>query len=239
MSTRYSIGVDIGGTFTDVVLISESGQVRIAKGLRPRALSIVALPIFCKSSCSARTLTSTDCELFVHGTTVATNAIIERKGARTGLITTKGFRDVLELRRIRIPKLYDLTWQKPKPLVERYLRLEVTERMTHRGEVNTPLDEQSVVRAVAELQRLGAESVAVCLLNSYANPAHERAVCEIIRRLAPNMEVTISSEVLAEMREYERTSTSVINAYLMPVVRRYVASLERTLCTQGLKRRSC
>ena len=235
MSTRYSIGVDIGGTFTDVVLISESGQVRIAKGLSTPGAFDRGIADILQELLLRESIDSTDCELFVHGTTVATNAIIERKGARTGLITTKGFRDVLELRRIRIPKLYDLTWQKPKPLVERYLRLEVTERMTHRGEVNTPLDEQSVVRAVAELQRLGAESVAVCLLNSYANPAHERAVCEIIRRLAPNMEVTISSEVLAEMREYERTSTSVINAYLMPVVRRYVASLERTLCTQGFK----
>ncbi|MGA8962240.1 MAG: hydantoinase/oxoprolinase family protein, partial [Pseudolabrys sp.] len=235
MSTRYSIGVDIGGTFTDVVLISESGQVRIAKGLSTPGAFDRGIADILQELLLRENINSTDCELFVHGTTVATNAIIERKGARTGLITTKGFRDVLELRRIRIPKLYDLTWQKPKPLVERYLRLEVTERMTHRGEVNTPLDEQSVVRAVAELQRLGAESVAVCLLNSYANPAHERAVCEIIRRLAPNMEVTISSEVLAEMREYERTSTSVINAYLMPVVRRYVASLERTLCTQGFK----
>ena len=235
MSTRYSIGVDIGGTFTDVVLISENGQVRSAKGLSTPSAFDRGIADILQELLVRESFDPTDCELFVHGTTVATNAIIERNGARTGLITTKGFRDVLELRRIRIPKLYDLTWQKPEPLVERYLRLEVTERMTHRGEVNTPLDEQSVIRAVAELQRLGAESVAVCLLNSYANPAHERAVREIIRRQAPNMEVTISSEVLAEMREYERTSTSVINAYLMPVVRRYVASLERTLRTQGFK----
>jgi N-methylhydantoinase A len=233
--SRYSLGVDIGGTFTDVVLITDRGAVKIAKGLSTpgafdRGISDILQDLLRKEGLGAA-----DCSAFVHGTTVATNAIIERKGARTGLITTQGFRDVLELRRIRIPKLYDLTWQKPQPLVERYLRLEVTERMDFRGEVHTPLDEPSVVRAVAELQRLGVESVAVCLLNSYANPAHERAVRDIIRREAPSLEITISSDVLAEMREYERTSTTVINAYLMPVVRRYVGSLDRTLRQQGFR----
>src|SRR4029077_9147602 len=169
MSTRYSIGVDIGGTFTDVVLISESGQVRVAKGLSTpgafdRGIADILHDLLLRES-----LDSTDCELFVHGTTVATNAIIERKGARTGLITTKGFRDVLELRRIRIPKLYDLTWQKPEPLVERYLRAEVTERMTHDGRVHTPLDTESVRQTVRKLRSRGAVSIAICLLNSYVN----------------------------------------------------------------------
>lgn len=232
-SRRYALGVDIGGTFTDVVLIDDGGSVKIAKGLStPNSFDrgiaqILDVLLHSKSAVPA------DCEAFVHGTTVATNAIIERKGALTGLITTRGFRDVLELRRIRIPKLYDLTWQKPTPLVERYLRMEVTERVTHRGEIHTPLDDRSVVQAVADLRRLGVQSVAICLLNSYANPTHEQSVRDIIGREAPEIEITISSDVLAEMREYERTSTTVINAYLMPVVRQYVGSLDRTLRARG------
>lgn len=234
-SRRYSLGVDIGGTFTDVVLIAADGRVKIAKGLSTpdafdRGIADILKDVLHKAGADPA-----DCTAFVHGTTVATNAIIERKGARTALVTTKGFRDVLELRRIRIPKLYDLTWQKPIPLVERYLRLEVSERMTFRGDVHAPLDEASVVHSAAELLRLEVESVAVCLLNSYANPAHERAVRDIIRREAPKIEITLSSDVLAEMREYERTSTSVINAYLMPVVRRYVESLDRTLRRQNFR----
>jgi N-methylhydantoinase A len=234
-SSHYALGVDIGGTFTDVVLITNSGQVKIAKGLSTPGAFERGIAQILEHLLRHEALKPAACTAFVHGTTVATNAIIERKGARTGLITTKGFRDVLELRRIRIPKLYDLTWQKPQPLVERYLRLEVVERMTWRGEVHTPLDEDSVVRAVSELKRLAVESVAICLLNSYANPAHERAVRDIIRRVAPDLQVTISSDVLAEMREYERTSTTVINAYLMPVVRRYVEALSNALRRQGFQ----
>jgi N-methylhydantoinase A len=232
---RYSLGVDIGGTFTDVVLIADRGQVKIAKGLSTPDAFDRGIAEILRALLRDEGVAPGDCTAFVHGTTVATNAIIERKGARTGLITTRGFRDVLELRRIRIPKLYDLTWQKPLPLVERYLRMEVVERMTYRGEVHTPLDEGSVVRALAELRRLEVESIAVCLLNSYANPAHERAVRDIIRREASDIEITISSDVLPEMREYERTSTSVINAYLMPVVRQYIGSLGRTLRQQGFR----
>ncbi len=235
-SFRYALGVDIGGTFTDVVLITDAGQVKLAKGLSTPGAFDRGIADILDNLLRHEALDPAACSAFVHGTTVATNAIIERKGARTGLITTKGFRDVLELRRIRIPKLYDLTWQKPQPLVERYLRLEVIERMTYRGDVHTPLDEGSVVRAATELKRLGVESIAVCLLNSYANPAHERAVRDIIRKVAPEIEITISSDVLAEMREYERTSTTVINAYLMPVVRRYVGALDRTLAPARLPR---
>ena len=118
---------------------------------------------------------------------MATNAIIERKGARTGLITTRGFRDVLELRRIRIPKLYDLEWEKPEPLVPRYLRVEVDERTTHKGEAFHPLDKESVRQAMAALQKQGVESVAVSLINAYANPAHEQAVRKVLAEVAPEM----------------------------------------------------
>ncbi len=231
----FWIGVDIGGTFTDVVLIESDGSVRIAKGISTTdAYERVIFRLIGELMRDAK-LAAADCAALAHGTTVATNAIIERKGARTGLITTRGFRDVLELRRIRIPKLYELTWEKPDPLVPRYLRLEVEERMTHRGAVHTPLDPASVTMAAAELRRQGAESVAVCLLNSYANPAHERAIREILAREVPEIYVTISSDVWPERRAYARTSTAVINAYIMPLMKRYVASLDKGLREGGFR----
>ena len=234
-SRKFCIGVDIGGTFTDVVLIDADGNVHIAKGISTTDAYERVIFRLIGGLLKDAGLAAADCDALVHGTTVATNAIIERKGARTGLITTRGFRDVLELRRIRTPRLYELTWEKPDPLVPRYLRLEVDERMTHRGAVHAPLDEASVRAAAAELLRQGMESVAVCLLNSYANPDHERAVRDVLTREAPGIHVTLSSDVLPEMREYERTSTAVINAYVMPVMKRYVASLEDGLRDAGFR----
>lgn len=228
----FCIGIDIGGTFTDVVLILEDGAAHVAKGLStPEAFERGILNVLSKLAEDVG-FDAGRCTALVHGTTVATNAIIERNGARTGLITTKGFRDVLELRRIRIPKLYDLSWEKPPPLVPRYLRSEVRERMDHRGDAITSLDRDSVRAAIEHLRGNGVESVAVVLLNSYANGEHERQVREIIRRSWTDVEVTVSSDVLPEMREYERTSTTVINAYIMPVVRKYAATLIDRL--QGL-----
>ncbi|MBM3536904.1 MAG: hydantoinase/oxoprolinase family protein [Alphaproteobacteria bacterium] len=231
----YSIGVDIGGTFTDVVLIEGSGRVHVAKGISTVRAYEQGIFAMVRRLLGKIGLEAADCGAVVHGTTVATNAIIERKGARTGLITTRGFRDVLELRRIRIPKLYDLEWEKPEPLVPRFLRVEVGERMTHKGEVFSPLEKDSVREALKALRSHGVESVAVSLINSYANPAHEEAVRDILKQAAPELHVTLSSEVLPEMREYERTSTTVINAYVMPVVKRYVASLEGGLRGAGFK----
>src|ERR1700682_6247055 len=231
----FSIGVDIGGTFTDVVLIEDDGSVQIAKGISTVAAYERGILHLVGRLLDELGLDAADCRNLVHGTTVATNAIIERKGARTGLITTRGFRDVLELRRIRIPKLYDLNWEKPEPLVSRYLRMEVDERVTHRGEVHAPLDAQSVRSAAATLERHSVESIAVCLIHAYANPAHEQAVREILRQAAPGVHVTLSSDVLPEMREYERTSTAVINAYVMPTMKRYVASLEGGLRGAGFR----
>ena len=231
----FSIGVDIGGTFTDVVLIEDEGAVHVAKGISTTAAYEQGILQLVDRLLARLGEDAGNCRAVVHGTTVATNAIIERKGARTGLITTRGFRDVLELRRIRIPKLYDLEWEKPEPLVPRYLRVEVDERMTHRGEVHAPLDAQSVRAAMAALDAHGVESVAVCLINSYANPAHEQAVRELVLKAAPDVHVTLSSDVLPEMREYERTSTTVINAYVMPTMKRYVASLEGGLRGAGFR----
>ena len=233
--TGFSIGVDIGGTFTDVVLIQDDGAVHVAKGISTTKAYEKGIFTLVERLLKELKLKAADCRAVVHGTTVATNAIIERKGARTGLITTRGFRDVLELRRIRIPKLYDLEWEKPEPLVPRYLRVEVTERTTHKGEEHIALDSKSVRDAMADLKRNGVESVAVSLINAYANPAHEQAVREVLREADPDMHVTLSSDVLPEMREYERTSTTVINAYVMPVMKRYVASLEGGLRSAGFK----
>ncbi|MGQ0651197.1 MAG: hydantoinase/oxoprolinase family protein [Betaproteobacteria bacterium] len=231
----YSIGVDIGGTFTDVVLIEGNGRVHVAKGISTVKAYEQGILTLLGRLLDELELDAGDCGAVVHGTTVATNAIIERKGARTGLITTRGFRDVLELRRIRIPKLYDLEWEKPEPLVPRHLRVEANERMTHKGEVFTPLEKASVREAMKTLRKHGVESVAVSLINAYANPAHEQAVREVLNEAAPAVHVTLSSDVLPEMREYERTSTTVINAYVMPVMKRYVASLEGGLRGAGFK----
>src|SRR4029077_6820777 len=165
----------------------------------------------------------------IHGTTVASNAILELRGARTGLITSRGFRDVLELRRLRMPRLYDLTWEKPPALVERYLRVEVAERINARGEILTPLDPADVERALDRLLAEGIAALAVCLINSYANPVHEALIKAIVERRAPHLPLCISSEVLPEIKEYERTSTTVINAYVMPVVQRYLGTLRKGL----------
>lgn len=232
---RFRIGVDIGGTFTDVVLLEDDGTVHIAKAVStPHAYEHGILKMLARLL-RENAIPAEGCTEVSHGTTIATNAIVEHKGAATGLITTKGFRDVLELRRIRIPRQYDLTWEKPQPLVERYLRLEVEERSNYKGEVLAPLDAESVRRALRRLLEHGMESVAVCLLHSFANPAHERSIRDILRREAPGLHVSLSSDVLPEMREYERTSTTVINAYVQPVVKRYLASLESGLRAQDFR----
>ena len=161
----------------------------------------------------------------IHGTTVASNTILENKGAKTALITTRGFRDVLELRRLRVPQLYSVFYEPPTPLVERRLRLEVDERLDSDGAVVTPLSEEDVVTALDRIAEDGAESVAVCFLHSYRNPAHERRVGEAIRERLPDIYVSLSVDVLPEIREYERTSTTVVNSYLGPIVKNYLDSL--------------
>ena len=170
----------------------------------------------------------------LHGCTVATNAILEGKGAKTALVTTRGFRDVLEFRRVRVPKLYDPLYVKPEPLAPRELRFEVTERLAADGSVVTPLVEADVLRAAEALAREGVEAVAVCFLHSYANPAHEQRAGEILRRELPGVFVTLSCELLPEIREYERTSTTVINAYVGPPVATYIRNLAAALRRAGL-----
>ena len=232
---RYRIGVDIGGTFTDIVVLGMDGSVRTRKvSSTPEdyGLGIVAgiTEILDDTGIAAH-----DIDGVVHATTVATNTILELKGARTALITTRGFRDVLEMRRLRIPELYNLQYEKPPPLVPRRLRFEVAERLGGGGEVWEELDEDSV-RAVAEKVRAaGVEALAICLLHSYANPAHEHRVKELVRTTVGNgVFITCSADILPEIREYERASTTAVNAYIGPVVAKYLGSLTGQLRDIGV-----
>jgi N-methylhydantoinase A len=232
--TKYRVGVDIGGTFTDIVFLGEHGE-RLTKKV-PSTVDNYATAIVdgIEELIREHGLDADIVEL-LHGTTVASNAILELKGARTGLITTRGFRDVLEIRTLRMPRLYDLSWTKPPPLVERHLRVEVDERINAKGEVERPLAEADVARAIEKLQGEDVEAIAVCLIHSYANPAHEQLVKTVAARIAPSVTMCISSEVLPEIKEYERTSTTVINAYVRPIVERYLSSLTAELTRIGVE----
>jgi N-methylhydantoinase A len=223
MNTKAAlfVGVDTGGTFTDLVLL-EQGKIRIHKVLSTPHNPAQAILQGLEDMGVAERL-----EVLVHGSTVATNAVLERKGARTGLITTAGFRDVLEIGRQTRPKLYDLRVQKIAPLVPRSLRAEVLERLDEGGRVLMPLDEASMHTALELMQASQVEAVAICFLFSFANPQHERRVTEAAR--AAGFYVSASSEVLPEFREYERTSTVVLNAYIGPLIERYLAHLEKAL----------
>ena len=226
---RFRVGVDIGGTFTDIVFLGDDGQVLARKlASTPDDYSRAVLNGISNGVQELGITTDMVSEVS-HGFTVATNAIIEQKGARTALITSEGFRDILEFRRNRIPRLYDLHYEKPPALVKRQLRLEVGERLNFRGEVLRPLNKDDVDRAVQYVVDNGVESVAVCLLHSYANPEHEQYIAQVLAEKAPGVIQTISSDLLPEMKEYERTSTTVINCYVRPVVERYL-----TLLTDGL-----
>ena len=222
----YRVGVDVGGTFTDVALLGDDGRMvarKVSSTPEDYSRGIAEGVAAALADCGA---TPGDVTSVVHATTVATNTILEQKGARTGLITTRGFRDVLEMRRLRIPVMYDLQYEKPPPLVPRRLRREVDERLGPDGAVRRELDPASLDAAVADLRREGVEAAAVSLLHAYANPAHEREVAARLREAFPDgLYVTCSSDILPEIREYERTSTAVVNAYIGPVVQRYMETL--------------
>lgn len=222
---RFRVGVDIGGTFTDIVLLGADGTLHTKKipsstGDYANAIVEGLADVFASTG-----LAGTGIDEIRHGTTVASNAILEGKGARVGLITTQGFRDVLELRTLRMPRLYDMAWQKPPPLVERYLRRTVDERVRASGEIEKPLDMADARAQVQALVDEGVEAIAVCLINAFTNPAHEFMIKAAIEDIAPDLVHCISYEVLPEIKEYERTSTTVINAYVMPIVATYLKAL--------------
>ena len=227
MGTR--IGIDIGGTFTDLVFLNHEGQVLRAKVLSTPDDYSQGIANALESAVASGDLKISDINQIMHGTTVATNALLEGKGAKVALITTLGFRDVLEIRRLRMPVLYDIRWRKPPALVPRHLRFEVSERIDNLGRIERALDEAAAREVVQRVLDSGVQAIAICCINSYANGAHESRVRDLIREINTSIPVTISSELLPEIREYERTSTTVVNSYVLPLVRHYLKGLEDKL----------
>ena len=233
-TARYRIGVDVGGTFTDIVLMSPAGLAVPKKVLSSPPHFNVAIRQGVAEALAENGVGVSAVRSFTHGATVATNAIITRSGAATGLITTEGFRDVLEIRRMRMHKLYDIHWEKPPPLVARHLRREVPSRVDPRTGEDSPLDESAARAAIERLLGENVDSIAVCYLHAWLNGANERRTRDLIAEMAPGTFVSISSEVLPEIKEYERTSTTVINAYVQPVVTRYARAMEEDLRAIGV-----
>ena len=219
------VATDIGGTFTDLVAVDAQGKTILTKShTTPPNFEEGVIDVIKKSG-----IRPEEIEDFIHGTTTIINALTERKGAKTALITTKGFRDVLEIARCNRPDLFNMVFAKPRPFIPRYLRKEVTERVAYDGTVLTPLVEEDIKAAVEYFRKEGVEAIAVCYINSYANDAHEKRTVEVIKELWPEVFVTSSIEVTKEWREYERTSTIALNSYVMPVASSYVDHLDSRL----------
>ena len=232
----YRIGIDVGGTFTDFTLVNEqTGGVAFHKVPSTPHDPSEAIERGIAELLFDHQIQPGEVGHIGHGTTVATNLIIERKGAPCGLITTRGFRDVLELARQTRPHLYDYTVVKPPPLVPRMWREEVSERLLADGSVREPLDEGDVRRAALALRDAGVESVAICFLHSYRNPSHERRACDIVREVMPDVYVSVSSEVLPEFREYERLSTTAMNASIGPRMQLYLRRFLDRVAQMGIK----
>ncbi|MBR1126383.1 hydantoinase/oxoprolinase family protein [Bradyrhizobium lablabi] len=235
----YTIGVDVGGTYTDLVATDDSGRTVFAKSPSTPAdqsIGVMAgLEELARRLGVARADMLANTDRLVHGTTVATNALLERKGARVALLTTEGHRDVLEMREGLKPDRYDLRSPPPEPLVPRERRLGVRERLKADGSAAIPLDARSLDEAIDAAKKSGANSIAVCFLHAYLNPAHELAAVERLREAMPDLTVSRSSDVLPQIKEYERVSTTVVNAYVEPVVRRYLTNLEKRLGEAGFK----
>ena len=236
----YQLGIDTGGTFTDFVLVNEeNGDLQTYKELSTPNDPSRAIMRGIQTAEEKLGVSPSHISRLVYGTTVATNALLERKGAKTGLLATQGFRDVLEIRRQWRPKLFDLYYIKPEPLVPRFLRLGVGERIDARGRVLQAIDLDEVRRHMEFMMDEGVEAIAVSFLFSFLNPSHEKVVEELITREFPQLYVSISSDICPEFREYERTATTVLNAYLMPITSTYLkrlrGRLEETGFTQPLR----
>jgi N-methylhydantoinase A len=232
----YRLGCDIGGTFTDFVLLNDqTGELTVHKCLTTPKDPSDAVEIGVKALENKIPGYVSKLDEIIHGTTLVINSIIERKGARTGLITTRGFRDVLELARESRYAVYDVFCEYPEPLVPRRYRLEVDERIRSDGSVIKPLEEAEARSVVRNLLDMGVESIAVCLLNSFENPAHELMLKRIIQEEAPELSLSISFDVLPQIKEYERTSTTVTNAYVKPLTEKYLSKLAGRLESIGVK----
>ncbi|MBV9248531.1 MAG: hydantoinase/oxoprolinase family protein, partial [Acetobacteraceae bacterium] len=232
MTLQTRLAVDIGGTFTDLVLALPERTVS-AKLLTTPESPDAAVIEGTQAILREAGIRADQLDLVIHGTTLATNALIERKGARTALITTRGFRDSLEIAYEHRFEQYDLYMERPTPLVERDLRLEVAERLAADGSVLLELDEAGLERLIPLIRRHGIEALAVSFLHSYVNPVHEERASAFLARALPDVPVTISSEVCREIREYERTSTTVANAYVLPLMDRYLARMQDGLRALG------
>jgi len=234
-NTGVRVGCDIGGTFTDIVLAMPDGRIFVNKtSTTPDDLGqaiVQGLGTLIRQTGIA----PDDITEIVHGTTTASNTILQKVGAKTGILATEGFRDVLEIGRIRTPTMFDLAWRKPDPLVPRRYRRGIRERIDARGNIVTALDPEEVRAIVGELVAEGIESIAICFLNSYINPAHEIAAKQLIEAEFPKLLVSASCDVLPEIKEYERTSTTVVNAYILPAMRTYLARLKTDLAAMGVK----
>lgn len=231
-SPKWRLAVDVGGTFIDYILLDEeTGKIHMEK--QPaKALSLVDEFV---EGLHRLPVDASEVGMFIHGTTVATNALVQERGVLTGLITTRGFRDVLELNRAGRPEIYNLRYQPAPTLVARYLRREVDERVGARGDVHVPVDMTSVTEQVEFLLSHDIKAIAVCLLNSYANPAHEQQIAKYIRETYPEVAVSVSSELVREWREFERTSTTVINAFTQPLFANYARSIDKRVREDGFK----
>ncbi|WP_042354199.1 hydantoinase/oxoprolinase family protein [Bacillus rubiinfantis] len=225
------VATDIGGTFTDLVYVDDDGKFGVAKAhTTPSQFEKGVMDVIDKSGITPQAI-----DMFIHGSTVVINALTERKGVKVGLITTKGARDVLEIARGNRPDLYNFRYQKPKPFVERYLRMEIDERLNYKGEVLTPLHEGQLSGILAFFKQEQVDAIAVCYLHSYINPAHEMKTVSLIKQLWPEVAVTASHEITKEWREYERTNTTVLNSYVKPIAGSYIDKLKTNLEHHGVQ----
>jgi N-methylhydantoinase A len=225
----YRVGIDIGGTFTDMLLVGDDGNAVIGKTLTTPGDPSLAVEDALRPVLESGAVKTGDRGTLIHGTTLVTNALIERKGAPTALLTTAGFRDAVEIGREHRYELYDLNLDLPRPLVPRHLRFDVPERVAADGAVLEALDEKFVRRLAGELRDKGIKAIGICYLNSFRNPAHEKRTAEIIAEIAPDVRVALSSEVVAEIREFQRTSTTLANVYVQERVSDYLVQLQNRL----------
>ncbi len=224
------VATDIGGTFTDLVYVSQDGNVGTAKShTTPHQFEQGVMDVI-----AAVNLQPSEFQSFVHGTTIVINAITERKGAKTALITTQGFRDILEIGRGTRPDFFNLAYRKPSPFVPRYLRREIPERVSYKGEISLPLDLSGLPDILEDFRREGVEAIGICYINSYANPIHEQETLAKVKELWPEVSVVASHQITREWREYERTNTAVLSAYVQPIAHRYLDDLTGRLSKAGM-----